>query len=393
MTIVGEANISGKQSTPVYWTSPIASPIPLSLLPGTTGVGGGGVYYGIAGINNYGQIVSTLTTTNEFLPAYWSSPIALPTQLTLLPGYPGAIANGINNNGQIVGNFVDITTQFVPAYWCSPIALPTLLSLLPGYSYGIARGINNNGQIVGAIFNTFNTFITFVIPVYWSSPIASPVQLTLLPGYSQAIANGINNNGQIVGSLFDGNNSVSVYWSSPTASPTLLVVSPYDNASAGGINDPLTVSNICFPAGTPIATDQGSVAIEQLDPTKHTIKQQAILHITQTTTLDKYLIMFPKSSLSRGLPSQSTIMSKDHQIEFNGQLTPAYRFLDYSSEIKKVKYSGEILYNVLLAKYGTIVVNGLTCETLHPNNAVAKLCNSACSRGFKGLQSGRAAPF
>ena len=140
---------------------------------------------------------------------------------------------------------------------------------------------------------------------------------------------------------------------------------------------PIPISNICFPAGTPIQTDQGCIPIEKLDPTRHTLAGQAIRHITQTVTLDQYLILFLKNSLGRNYPSANTIMTKDHQIEFNGQLVPAYRFLNFSPEVKKVKYSGEILYNVLLATHSTMVVNNLVCETLHPENLIAKLytCN------------------
>jgi len=133
------------------------------------------------------------------------------------------------------------------------------------------------------------------------------------------------------------------------------------------------ISNICFPAGTPIQTDQGCIPIEKLDPTRHTLAGQTIRHITQTVTLDKYLILFLKNSLGRNYPSANTIMTKDHQIEFNGQLVPAERFLNVSREVKKVKYSGEILYNVLLKQHGTMTVNGLLCETLHPENLIAKL--------------------
>ena len=60
-------------------------------------------------------------------------------------------------------------------------------------------------------------------------------------------------------------------------------------------------------------------------------------------------------------------------VEFEGRLVPAYRFLDYSDQVKKVKYTGEVLYNVLLAQYGKIDVNNLVCETLHPENIIAKL--------------------
>ena len=66
-------------------------------------------------------------------------------------------------------------------------------------------------------------------------------------------------------------------------------------------------------------------------------------------------------------------MSKDHCIVFKGQLVPAYRFLDYSDQVKKVTYSGEVLYNVLLATHGMIDVNNMQCETLHPANAIAQL--------------------
>jgi len=133
------------------------------------------------------------------------------------------------------------------------------------------------------------------------------------------------------------------------------------------------MSNICFPAGTPIKTDQGIVNIESLDTRTHTINKQTILHITRTVTLDKYLISFEQHALSRNCPSQKTIMTKDHLIEFEGRLVPAYRFLDYSDQVKKVKYNGETLYNVLLATHGTMVVNNLVCETLHPDNIIAKL--------------------
>ena len=73
------------------------------------------------------------------------------------------------------------------------------------------------------------------------------------------------------------------------------------------------------------------------------------------------------------MPTQTTIMTKDHMIEFDGQMVPAERFLAYSREIKKVKYNGEVLYNVLLEKHSKMRINNLHCETLHPDNIIAKL--------------------
>jgi hypothetical protein len=130
-------------------------------------------------------------------------------------------------------------------------------------------------------------------------------------------------------------------------------------------------SNICFPAGTLIRTDQGEFAIEQLQPGKHTLGRQAIKYITHTITSDKYLVLIEKGAFGKNKPTKPTVMSKDHKIEYNGELVPAYRFLDYMSSVKKVKYSGEILYNVLLEQYGTMSVNNLQCETLDPTSPIA----------------------
>jgi hypothetical protein len=142
------------------------------------------------------------------------------------------------------------------------------------------------------------------------------------------------------------------------------------------ISPPPPMSNICFPSGTPIKTDQGIIPIDQLNPARHTIKKQAIQHITKTITQDKYLICFEKNVLGPNMPSARTLMSKDHKILFAGTYIPASQFLKLSDKIKKVPYTGENLYNVLLENYSNMQVNNLVCETLHPDNVIAKLYNN-----------------
>jgi len=132
-------------------------------------------------------------------------------------------------------------------------------------------------------------------------------------------------------------------------------------------------SNICFPADTSIQTDQGIINIDSLNSAIHTIQGESILYITKTVTLDKYLICFEVNALKRNIPNKKTIITKDHKIEFQGQMVQAERFLNYSKAVKKVIYTGEVLYNVLLPAYSTMNVNGLICETLHPENRIAKL--------------------
>ena len=144
-----------------------------------------------------------------------------------------------------------------------------------------------------------------------------------------------------------------------------------------------TISDICFPAGTPVKTDQGLIPIEQIDTQVHTLYGQEIIHITQTVTLDKYLICFEKNALGRNMPSATTLMTKDHKIMFKNKLVPAYRFLTFTEGVKRVRYTGEVLYNVLLTYHGTMIINNIVCETLHPENKIAKLYQNNSSNKYK----------
>ena len=54
-----------------------------------------------------------------------------------------------------------------------------------------------------------------------------------------------------------------------------------------------------------------------------------------------------------------------------------------SKEVNKVKYTGEMLFNVLLEDYSVMNVNNLKCETLHPDNVIAKLYTCDFSESYK----------
>jgi len=365
-TIVGVVVFDENSTQPVYWSSTASNPNLLSKLNGAT--------IGAAlGINNQGTIVGYNKVGNNDLPVYWSStaassPIELPRRL----GATAGAAFDINNQGTIVGYNV-YNGNSIPVYWSSVAATaPSQLIGLDGARAGQALGINNQGNIVG-----YNTVGNIPVPVYWSSAASTPSRLLLLPGALGGFARDINNQGNIVGFLAVGTSAVPVYWSSAASPPIQMSFLPGDTLGlANGINDSPAISNICFPAGTPINTDQGIIAIEKIDSHKHTLNRQPIQHITQTTTLDPYLICFEKDAVRRNIPNKRTIMTKDHLVAFEGQLVPAYRFLKYSKQVKKVDYHGEMLYNVLLAEHSLMTVNNLECETLHPDNSIAKLYNA-----------------
>jgi hypothetical protein len=61
----------------------------------------------------------------------------------------------------------------------------------------------------------------------------------------------------------------------------------------------------------------------------------------------------------------------------------AYKFLNHFEKVKKVVYNQEILYNILMEKYEKIKVNNMICESLHPENVIAKLYKSNYDEEYK----------
>jgi len=66
-------------------------------------------------------------------------------------------------------------------------------------------------------------------------------------------------------------------------------------------------------------------------------------------------------------------MTQNHSIFYKGEMIKAKYFLHKFNNIKKVKYNGEPLYNVLLKTHDKMLVNNFICETLSPENEIARL--------------------
>jgi len=49
--------------------------------------------------------------------------------------------------------------------------------------------------------------------------------------------------------------------------------------------------------------------------------------------------------------------------------------IPYFDKVYKIKYKGEVLYNVLVDVHSKMKVNNMTCETLDPKHKMAKLYN------------------
>ena len=146
---------------------------------------------------------------------------------------------------------------------------------------------------------------------------------------------------------------------------------------------PTPDSNICFPAGTPILTDQGNIPIEKINPKVHTIRNKKIEGIVRTKLMDNYLVCFEKNSLGPNVPCERTVMSGNHKVVVGGQMKMAREILNArsmsfgrktnSTAIHPIAYDGQPMYNVLMEDYNVILVNNMVCETLDPDNKMADL--------------------
>lgn len=130
---------------------------------------------------------------------------------------------------------------------------------------------------------------------------------------------------------------------------------------------------ICFPAGTPVLTDQGEIAIEKIDTKVNTIGGKEIVAITESIPLDSYLICIERNSLGPNVPNRRVIITKDHKVMCDNKLVRAEFLIRYIPSIYKVQYNKEKLYNVLLKEHSTMSINNLIVETMNPNHILAKI--------------------
>lgn len=159
-------------------------------------------------INNRGQIVGfaengALDTTcpagianNRIaLPAKWQNGTVKP--LPLVTGDVDGDAFWINDLGQAVGYSGNCVTATHGASWEHGV-----ISTLQDLGHGaIAQGINNRGQIVGQIGSADGST---AIGGVWLNGKDGPVTGIALPqGDAIALATGINDQGQVVGSTLD----------------------------------------------------------------------------------------------------------------------------------------------------------------------------------------------
>jgi hypothetical protein len=218
-----------------------------------------------------------------------------------------------------------------------------------------------------------------------SSVVASEYKIINILGSNLGAVNSVLINGNIVPASFVANeSSVTVTLTNFVPIDSVQVSNPQNLSATFSVNPPLLP--ICFPAGTPVLTDQGIINIEKINPKIHTIQNKKIVAVTQTITNEKHLVCIEKNALGENKPNQRTLISQCHNVEFNGKFMRA-KYLKYAVDNKKsvhnVKYENQILYNVLMEEHEVMSVNNMLVETLDPQHFIAKLYTGKISQSEK----------
>lgn len=148
----------------------------------------------------------------------------------------------------------------------------------------------------------------------------------------------------------------------------------YNNAIPNPPKPIVPTSNICFPKGTKVHTDQGIICIESINTKLHTIDNNRIVALTKTTPLEHFFVHIEKDALGKNQPCCDTYMTASHKVLYNGSLCSALNL--YLQDVKGVSiviHEEKILYNILMKNHEIIKINNMRVETLHPKNMVAKL--------------------
>ncbi len=269
--------------------------------------------------------------------------------------------------------------------------VPTIYSNNPGSTWG---QITNNTPYLLSIFNDsiYSTNSSFITSTEYLTTYMSQGGL-FSPGYNYYLLN-VNNSMPEDISIDSSSGVLSFINKTPSTYEENVIVGKLLSSYLYNYNfNTFTLfiqyipnGKICFPAGTPVETDQGLIEIDNINPNINTINNKKVVGISKTILNEKYLIQIEKHSLNFNTPNKTTLISPGHKILYDGKMITAKNLLFIlkdSNKIKPIKYNQEILYNVLMEKHDRMIVNNMTVETLDPKNYFAFLNNLNIANSIK----------
>lgn len=182
-------------------------------------------------------------------PAYAIAAGATGRDLGTLGG-PNSQATGVNDNGQVVGWSVDAAGNDRAFIWTDAGGMQDLgVGTAAGYRYAMAFGINNKGQVVGQYWaQGLRAFI-------WQPSVGAKSLATPSPWVS-ALAFSISDNGYVAGTAYayQWTGLHAALWTSDGQAQDLGTLPGKINANATGVNQSGSVVGVSY-NGAGIATD------------------------------------------------------------------------------------------------------------------------------------------
>jgi hypothetical protein len=171
------------------------------------------------------------------------------THLTLPDGFGSASARGINDVGVIVGNHTDGTTGHLVGYLRDSAGLFTSFSATQETTTTLANGINNNGTIVGSYMAAGGSFAGYERAADGTiTLLATPTTIGGL-AVTSITYQGINDLGVTAGTFLSRGGSLGSSATPPTTSPRSSSRGGTVQDTVTGINDSGTVAGTYIDAG------------------------------------------------------------------------------------------------------------------------------------------------
>jgi hypothetical protein len=146
------------------------------------------------------------------------------------------------------------------------------------------------------------------------------------------------------------------------------------------VSETVIIGVICFTRDSYVSTDQGVVRVDRLKPTHTVHGERVALVCSGSIPRGSELIEVRPGAFGQGRPYQSLFLTPNHRIMISGRLLQAGQLArgdKVGGRLKTISLSRPVeVFNVLMPKYTTILVNGLEIESLHPDSGAAKLYGS-----------------
>jgi hypothetical protein len=271
---------------------------------------------------------------------------------------------------------------------------PTLAGSIPSGELGMQLMANSTFSALGVVSNNATNLVaTYGTPSITIDFTTTSDPITLLR-YQPIPANNFISSvkyGVFLESTFPSNDVIISGMPANTYDPGTYTVTYsvpnknqiITNKSANGaimytVTKQVKVSNtlynaapICFYAGSKVMTDQGEIEIQNLVPQKNSINGALVRDITMVINTESTMTLIMENALSLGMPYRHTCVTNNHMILYDEKFVKAKALVEGLGDHNRattVAYTGAPVYNVVMDEPSMMVVNGMTCETLHPRN-------------------------